>query len=398
MATTVSRNVSLFTADGGLTSCTKKNNLNHSNDGDNGPDDDDIKMWVFLFVTIFSLIMGLVGNVLIIGAVFAERRLRVLSNAFIVNLAIADLYVSTFINAFALVGLFKGETYFTSHHPLCNFIGATCIICCVCSLWSIAAIAVNRYIAICHRLTYRRIYNKGNLWIHLMFPWLGGVLLDIPNFAGWNSHKFIEEYMMCTYDIKGRLSYVLFLTIMAVGLPIVVISFSYICIYIYAYSSSHELKKFAGSSSMKPRMKKKLRQTDVKLLRSISILLLAYTIFWFPASLLTLVDSDHVVPDSVYMSVAFLAHFNSSVNSVIYGMTNENFRKGYKKFFLVALRCRRIDCSFNPETTGMASGGSVNDHNDHNHVKCKSNFENKFAFIDPDTGIRRELDSVPCNI
>lgn len=270
---------------------------------------------------------------------------------------------------------------------------------CVCSLWCIASIAFNRYIAISHRLSYRRIYNKGNLWIHLLIPWLAGVLLDIPNLTGWNSHKFIEEYMMCTYDIRGDLSYVLFLKIMAVGVPLVVISFSYIGIYIYAHSSSHELKKFAGSSCVKSKVKKKLRQSDAKLLRSIFILVLAYAIFWFPETLLTLVDQGHVVPDSVYMSVAFLAHFNSSVNSIIYGLTNENFRKGYRKFLFVVLKCRRVDCSFNPETTGMASKVSASEHNGQTHDKSSPNLADKFEYVDPDTRIRREgLQSAPCNI
>ncbi len=54
--------------------------------------------------------MGMVGNTLVIGAVLAHKKLRVLSNAFIVNLAVADLCVSFFVNTFHIVGVLTKGT------------------------------------------------------------------------------------------------------------------------------------------------------------------------------------------------------------------------------------------------------------------------------------------------
>ena len=55
-------------------------------------------------------VMGMVGNTLVIGAVLAHKKLRVLSNAFIVNLAVADLCVSFFVNTFHIVGVLTKGT------------------------------------------------------------------------------------------------------------------------------------------------------------------------------------------------------------------------------------------------------------------------------------------------
>ena len=49
-------------------------------------------------------VVGTVGNTLVIGAVLIHRKLRVLSNVFIVNLAVTDLIVSTGINSFYIMG------------------------------------------------------------------------------------------------------------------------------------------------------------------------------------------------------------------------------------------------------------------------------------------------------
>ena len=59
----------------------------------------------------FSLsVSGIIGNIMVIGAVLVHKRLRVLSNAFIVNLAVADLCVSFVVNTFHVTGILtKGK-------------------------------------------------------------------------------------------------------------------------------------------------------------------------------------------------------------------------------------------------------------------------------------------------
>ncbi len=46
-------------------------------------------------------------------------------------------------------GVIKGEMWFETHAALCDVISVVCVTSCLCSLWSIAAISVNRFIHIC---------------------------------------------------------------------------------------------------------------------------------------------------------------------------------------------------------------------------------------------------------
>lgn len=82
---------------------------------------------LLLLVTVLLSIMGVVGNTLVIGSVFSYKPLRRLGNAFIVNLALADLFVSGFINYFGIVGVLSHGEYFHQKPILCELIGIVCI-------------------------------------------------------------------------------------------------------------------------------------------------------------------------------------------------------------------------------------------------------------------------------
>ena len=49
-----------------------------------------------------------------------------------------------------------------------------------------------------------------------------------------------------------------------------------------------------------------------------------------PFSLLVLMKQPDYVPGWIYMIAIIMAHGNSSVNSLLYGLTNEKFRQGYQ--------------------------------------------------------------------
>ena len=89
--------------------------------------DEDAVNIMQLVITVVITLCGCVGNTLVVLAVFTHRRLRNLGNAFVVNLAVADLCVSAFINAFAIAGLITKGTFFETQDTLCQAIGVICV-------------------------------------------------------------------------------------------------------------------------------------------------------------------------------------------------------------------------------------------------------------------------------
>lgn len=89
--------------------------------------DEHVFNTILLAVTVTMTAFGCVGNALVIGAVLTHRKLRNLGNAFVVNLAVADLAVSAFINAFGIAGVVTTGAFFDNRHVLCQVIGVICI-------------------------------------------------------------------------------------------------------------------------------------------------------------------------------------------------------------------------------------------------------------------------------
>ncbi|KAJ8020289.1 putative G-protein coupled receptor No18 [Holothuria leucospilota] len=88
---------------------------------------DTIVNTLLLIVTVMLSFVGIIGNTLVIGSVMVYKPLRRLGNAFIVNLAVADLFVSAFINYFGLLGVLTHGEYFHKKPFLCELIGIVCI-------------------------------------------------------------------------------------------------------------------------------------------------------------------------------------------------------------------------------------------------------------------------------
>ncbi|XP_054750642.2 melatonin receptor type 1A-like [Lytechinus pictus] len=317
--------------------------------GDDGDDDNNEEVigssysipLLVAYVT-FAL-FGCIGNILVIGAVFVHHKLRVLSNTFLVNLAVADLSVSAVINGFGILGLINVR-FFEDKPALCEIIGIVCVTSCCGSLWSLASIAINRYIAICHRDIYRRIYTRRTMPLHLILIWTVCFLADIPNLFGMGDHEFDPVLLVCTFDYRESYNYNIFLFILAFCLPMVFISFSYVKIFIYAKGISRELRNLQIDKDNEKSNKKhyKIRVTDRRLLRTIMMLVIFFSLMWAPFSLIVVIDRDTTFPPLVYILVASLSHTNSSINWLLYCATNKNFREGYRTFICKICLCGMV--------------------------------------------------------
>ena len=142
-----------------------------------------------------------------------------------------------FVDPFSIAGVFIGKDFFLEYHGLCHVIGSVCLISCVCSLWSIAAISVNRFVMLCRRALYYRIFSwSRSIYITLVL-WLLAALLDLPNFLGWGDHTFDMKTMACSYDRLANHSYTVFFITMFVTVPLLTVLYCNINIFIVAVRS-----------------------------------------------------------------------------------------------------------------------------------------------------------------
>ena len=131
----------------------------------------------YTFLSGLAVFVGIVGNLLITGAILVTKELQSTSNLIVFNLAVADILISLIVDTFTLVGLFEGAEYFYDKPSLCIFVGFFCLVACESSLMSIGLVAFNRYIKICHFSLYNSWFTKKKN-INLLYYMLGNWRFD----------------------------------------------------------------------------------------------------------------------------------------------------------------------------------------------------------------------------
>ncbi|XP_071484353.1 beta-4C adrenergic receptor-like [Diadema antillarum] len=133
---------------------------------------DDPAQRIFVAILfIIASIVGVVGNSVVIAAVIVSRRLRTITNVFVVNLAVADLLTSAAVPWNAVALLSPGG--WPLQPWVCSVAGGIMYLCIAASLYSLASVALNRFILVTKDFkTYRRTFTTVNLVIWVGLIWV----------------------------------------------------------------------------------------------------------------------------------------------------------------------------------------------------------------------------------
>ncbi|XP_054164525.1 cholecystokinin receptor type A-like [Oppia nitens] len=129
----------------------------------------------------YSLIflLAIVGNLLVIVTLAANRRMRSVTNRLLLNLAVSDLLLAVFCMPFTLMAvLFK---QFIFGQLMCSLIPYLQAVLVMVSVWTLVVVSVERYYAICQPLRsrgYRQTLSYAYRIIGLV--WFGSLVLMSP--------------------------------------------------------------------------------------------------------------------------------------------------------------------------------------------------------------------------
>jgi len=133
------------------------------------PEPDAFAVYVQLAAILTLVVATVTGNLLLLAIVFRSRQLRsTVSNALIVNLAAANCMVGVFVlPAFAATVLMGGPPASAAAPGLCSAFGVAAIVLSSESLLTLGAIAVDRFLNICHPLVYMRLAEPHKMVIFI---------------------------------------------------------------------------------------------------------------------------------------------------------------------------------------------------------------------------------------
>ncbi|XP_038626661.1 galanin receptor type 1 [Tachyglossus aculeatus] len=280
-----------------------------------------------VFAIIFAL--GALGNGLVI-AVLARRRpgaARSPTNVFILNLSVADLAYLLFCVPFQATVYALPSWVLGSF--LCKFTHYLFTVSMLVSIFTLSAMAVDRYVAIVHarRSPVLRVARNALRGVGLI--WALALVLAAP----------VAQNQRLVYSALGNLTfcwelwaepghkrlYVVATFVLGYLLPLLIIC----CCYAKVLNHLH--KKLKNMSKKSEASKKKTAQT-------VLVVVVVFGISWLPHHVIHLWAEFGVFPLTpasflFRITAHCLAYSNSSVNPIIYAFLSENFRQAYRQVF-----------------------------------------------------------------
>lgn len=183
------------------------------------------------------ILVAIVGNVLVILSVVCNKHLQTVTNFFIVNLAMADLLLSTIVLPFSASLEVLGCWVFG--RLFCNIWAAVDVLCCTASILSLCIISVDRYIGVKHCLKYPCIMTERKAVVILVLVWVVSTVISVGPLLGWKEPPPLDDRICRITEEPG---YALFSSLFSFYLPLMVILIMYFRVYVVARRTTSSLE------------------------------------------------------------------------------------------------------------------------------------------------------------
>lgn len=294
-----------------------------------------------LGVIIFAAV---IGNTLILASLCRFSCLHTKTNAFVLNLAIADLFLAVFAMPFTLVSSIKYEWIFGN--AMCQILGVLNSVFCEASIMTLTFVSLERFIAIVYPLKYEALITPKRVKFVIAFIWLQALLCASSTFI-FAKFTYLKFEFICTVDWAHSIAYTLAFTIVFLYVPFLVTAVLYCVILQTAIKQRRRIEviKVGEITTAEPGSQRSAKNglngakktaKEHKATVMIAIVVGTFFICWFPHSIgvFCLLDPKCNFNDSFYVLTTWLAMLNSVMNSLIYGLMNRSFRRAFKSVLL----------------------------------------------------------------
>lgn len=312
---------------------------------------------------VFSLLilMTVGGNVLVCLAVVASRRLRSVTNCFIVSLAVIDLLLGLLVLPFSAVLELSDD--WPLGPAFCNFYISMDVMLCTASILTLLVISLDRYLAVSTPLRYGSLVLPRRVALVMAAVWTVSVAVSfLPIQMGWNTVNGTvqnqgpgDSRRKCRFELNRP--YVLTDALLTFFLPLAAMCWTYMRILRIARAQAKRIvtarrtcvTRYSGGADP-PTTSLVVSGLPAAILRehkaavTLAVVIGAFVACWLPYfTLFTVLGlKEHADPYNVpeYSVVLWLGYTNSALNPILYAALNRDFRSAYSHL----LRCRYSSC------------------------------------------------------
>ncbi|KAG8307118.1 hypothetical protein J6590_031516 [Homalodisca vitripennis] len=179
-----------------------------------------------MYVVIFLL--AVVGNALVVVTLVQNKRMRTVTNVYLLNLAVSDLLLGVFCMPFTLVGQVLRNFVFGG--TMCKLIPYFQAVSVSVGVWTLVAISLERYFAICRPLKSRRWQTQFHAYKMIAVVWASSLAWNVPillvsrlQAMRTGRHKCREDWPTLTSERVFNI----FLDMILLLIPLVIMSLAY---------------------------------------------------------------------------------------------------------------------------------------------------------------------------
>lgn len=285
---------------------------------------DNARDYLVATVGIMVYIFGIVGNSMVVIAVWKKRSLRSTTNYLLVNLAISDILSFLFLPLMLVqswASLEPGHFADFLCKILISFhIPATAN---VVAIFTVTLISIERYHALAKPMKIKKRLRKDTVGYAVASLWILGILFILPYYIFGRFDVNLKSCVAVS-QIKGFDIYQIVATAGIVFIPFFTTSFCYFQIVRELYFKK-KVEPGNVQSADDARDKRKL----VKLSLSIT---LAFGVFMCPVFIALILKSIDGNTFEQYFKITAVVFFSeAAVNPIIYTFQSTNFRQAFKE-------------------------------------------------------------------
>ena len=291
---------------------------------------------VFLSLTIFA---ALVGNSLVLGATYIDRRLHNANKYFVASLAVSDLLVALFSVTMRL------HLYLEPNKPLtlafCRFWIWVDIFTEAASITTVTMISIDRYYKVSRPFRYKTNMTTHRACRILAFIWLYSAVLGVLSLIPYGGNKGVHiTNLRC--ENENRTFYTL-AALLGFFIPVAILII--LCSLIFRIVQIHSRKRLPSNDDSARIHHHKQTHTNRRSLLTLTLIVVTFIICWGPFFVLFLVLQynpqlilraialyGYMILNSVCFGV--LPYANSFLNPVIYAFFDKTFNVAIRDMLL----------------------------------------------------------------
>ncbi|XP_020862701.1 adenosine receptor A2b [Phascolarctos cinereus] len=303
-----------------------------------------------LYIVLELVIAGLsiAGNVLVCCAVATNSTLKTATNYFLVSLAVADIAVGLLAIPFAIT---ISVGFCTDFHS-CLFLACFVLVLTQSSIFSMLAVAIDRYLAIKIPLRYKSLVTGTRARGVIAVLWILAFGIGLTPLMGWNDRANATNCtdgpmnlsccpVRCLFENVVTMSYMVYFNFFGCVLPPLLIMLAiYVKIFLVACQQLRRMELMDHSRTT--------LQREIHAAKSLAMIVGIFALCWLPlhaTNCITLFDPHFAKskPKVLMHAVILLSHTNSVINPIIYAYRIRDFRCTFHKIISRYVLCQADD-------------------------------------------------------